>query len=249
MIPALIGAGLAIAGGVNNAIENKERRDETEKAYNQIQNLTQQTNAANKNDIDTYQAFLNKMYGGSDAAYKAALEDYNNLATPTVKTDYSYIGDVNEFLDPAAQMRADAAMDAIRGDSGDIFSSDYYNRMAAKQQALASDEYAKAWDRMNADRSQDLTEFNTNNANTWNNFNAAQQKIKDILGAYGGDRTNLAAGTGDALVAGMNNRTANLQSQANTITGLNNSLNQQQSGFGSFMQPLMSFMGSYFGGN
>ena len=245
MIPALIGAGLAIAGGVNNAIENKERRDATEAAYSQIQDLTRQTNAANKNDIDTYQAFLNKMYGGSDNAYKAALEDYNNLATPTVKTDYSYIGDVNDFLDPAAQMRADAAMDAIRGDSGDIFSSDYYNRMAAKQQALASDEYAKAWDRMTAD----LTEFNTNNVNTWNNFNAAQQKIKDILGAYGSDRTNLAAGTGDAIIAGMNNRTANLQSQANTITGLNNAQNQQQSGFGSFMQPLMSFMGSYFGGN
>ena len=139
-------------------------------------------------------------------------------------------------------------MDAIRGDSGDIFSSDYYNRMAAKQQALASDEYAAAWDRMMGDRQQGLNEYSTNTQNSWNNYNAVQQKLKDAVSAYGQDRANLVQGMGDATIAGMNNRTANLQSQANAISGAANAANQESSPLGQLLGPAATFLGSYFGG-
>lgn len=249
MIPALIGAGISLAGAINNASEAAEKRRNTEAAYNQLNQLTNKVYNANNNDIDSYKGLINATYGQGVGKYNDALDRYLNSDTPQVQDDYSYIGSVNEFLDPAAQQRQDAAMNAIRSDSGDIFSSDYYNRMAAKQQALASDEYAKAWDRMNADRTQNLNEFNTNSQNTWNNYNAVQQKLKDAVQQYGNDRNSLVNGIGDATIAGMNNRTGTLQTQANQITGLTNAQNQQQSGFGSFLGPLMQFAGSYFGGS
>ena len=248
MLPAIIGGGLALAGGINNAVEQSKRNKATEKAYSDLANLTSQVNAANQSDINNINSLINSTYGGGASQYNDALAKYLGSETPQVNSEYSYIEDINKFLDPAAQQRADAAMNAIRSDSGDIFSSDYYNRMAAKQQALASDEYAKAWDRMNTDRTQDLNELNTNSQNTWNNYNAVQQKLKDAVNLYGQDRNNLVQGVEDTTLAGMNNRTANLQSQANQITGLTNAQNNQQSGFGAFVQPVMSFLGSYFGG-
>ena len=247
MIPAIVAGGIALASLYSNYVTNQDKNKRTQEAYDSINDLTNDTNLANVRDINSYKGLLNSTYGGNAAKYNDALANY--LKSDTLQTNpYSFVGDVNDYLDPAAQQRADAAMDAIRGDSGDIFSSDYYNRMAAKQQALASDEYAAAWDRMMGDRQQGLNEYSTNTQNSWNNYNAVQQKLKDAVSAYGQDRANLVQGMGDATIAGMNNRTANLQSQANAISGAANAANQESSPLGQLLGPAATFLGSYFGG-
>lgn len=247
-IPALIAGGLALGGLVSNYLSNKDKNDRTEAAYNDIKDMAALTAQQNDADIAAYRQMLQSTYGSNASKYNKALEDYLNSTTYQNK-DFSYGEDVSKFYDPAAALRSDAAMEAIRGDAGDVFSSDYYNRMAEKQQALASEEYAKAWDRMQADRSQALREYDANSNNSWNNYNAVQKKLQDAVNQYGADRTALTGGIGDATVAGMNNRTANLQSQTNAIAGLTNAQNSEQSVLGGLVGPAMQFLGSYYGAN
>ena len=97
-------------------------------------------------------------------------------------------------------------MNALR-ESSDIFSSDYQDAMAAKQQAMASEEWDKAYDRYMRDRGQ--------TANEWQmNANAGQQayentygKNKDLLSVTQNAQDNLMNAYGNYInnIANQNN--------------------------------------------
>lgn len=165
---------------------------------------------------------------------------------------FQFSGDVGDYFDPAANQRVDAAMTAIdnvAASGGNRFSSDYVNRVANKQQALASEEWERAYDRLMKDRQQQLTEWNMNSQNAWNNYNATQDRAKYAVDAYGNDRNQYVQGIGDATMAAMNNRLGGLQTQANVAAGRVNAMQNQNAGgaLASALGPIAQFAGSYFG--
>lgn len=151
-----------------------------------------------------YYGQMQGMYGENAAKYNDAV---NNLVDAISKRkDFDYQGGVNEFMDPAANQRVAAAMGAINNASasgGNRFSSNYLDKVAAKQQALASEEWKSAYDRMMQDRSQQLQEWQT-----------GQQKINNlgsVASLYGNDRTALADAIGNYYGNMANQNNANLE--------------------------------------
>ena len=151
-----------------------------------------------------YYGQMQGMYGDNAAKYNDAV---NNLVEAiSQRKDFDYQGNVNQFMDPAANQRVAAAMGAINNASasgGNRFSSNYLDKVAAKQQALASEEWKSAYDRMMQDRSQQLQEWQT-----------GQQKINNlgsVASLYGNDRTALADAIGNYYGNMANQNNANLE--------------------------------------
>jgi hypothetical protein len=151
-----------------------------------------------------YYGQMQGMYGDNAAKYNDAV---NNLVEAiSQRKDFDYQGDVNEFMDPAANQRVAAAMGAINNASasgGNRFSSNYLDKVAAKQQALASEEWKSAYDRMMQERNQQLQEWQT-----------GQQKINNlgsVASLYGNDRTALADAIGNYYGNMANQNNANLE--------------------------------------
>ena len=151
-----------------------------------------------------YYGQMQGMYGNNAAKYNDAV---NNLVEAiSQRKDFDYQGNVNEFMDPAANQRVAAAMGAINNASasgGNRFSSNYLDKVAAKQQALASEEWKSAYDRMMQERNKQLQEWQT-----------GQQKINNlgsVASLYGNDRTALADAIGNYYGNMANQNNANLE--------------------------------------
>ena len=184
-------------------------------AIKKAQNKADATSSANR---DLYNQFYNKAsdtYGDTAAKvddYLKALEGMKTYDPGTLE----YTGDVNDFYSKAADLRIKNAMNALR-ESSDIFSSDYQDAMAAKQQAMASEEWDKAYDRYMRDRSQ--------TANEWQmNANAGQQayentygKNKDLLSVTQNAQDNLMNAYGNYINNIANQNNVDTQNYANAM--------------------------------
>ena len=252
MWPAVIAGGLMAAGAVGNYMGNREAADRASEAYDKIKGLAEGTSTANQADINSYKNLIAQTYGQGAANYSNALQNFLNSPVYQNK-GFTYGNDINSFMDPAANQRVDAAMAAIENSaagSGSRFSSDFINRVGARQQALASEEWEKAYNRLMQDRQQQLNEYNVNSQNAWNNYNAVNARNQYGVDAYGKDREAYTGGLGDALSAGIANRNAVLQSQANAIAGAANA-QQGTSGWdllGGLGGAGGQFLSSWFGG-
>lgn len=251
MWPLIVGGALAAGGAIGNYLSNEADAERLTEAYDKLTGRLDSTVNQNQSDIDKYGALMSSMYGGSDLAYKDALKRFTE--SPVYQNqDFSYDDDVSKYYDPYANQRMDAAMRAIENSAaanGNRFSSDFIDRVGAKQQAMASEEWEKAYDKLMKDRQMALQEYNANSQNGWNNYNAQQKRLTDLIGAYGNDRSSYAEGMGDVLSAGMNNRMGALQTQAQTIMGKADA--QQGTGIEALLGNLSSaganFFGNYFG--
>lgn len=249
MLP-LIAGGIGLAAAITNYNSNQDKIQSTKDMYNALASQAKDVEYANSRDIDSYRNMLNDQYGRDARQYSQALQDFMN--SPVYQNQgFEYTGNVEDYMDPARDQRVAAAMEAINNASasgGNRFSSDYINRVAAKQQALASDEWKNAYDRLVQERQMQLSAYNANSQNAWNNYNAQAQKQQFGINQYGQAKNALSQGLGDAMSAQVANRTAGLQSQANALAGAQNASNQSQSFLGQLAGPAASFLGSYFGG-
>lgn len=184
-------------------------------AIQKAQDKADATSAANK---ALYNQFYNKTqstYGDTAAKVDDYLKNLEGMEAYDPGT-FEYTGDVNDFYSKAADLRVKNAMNNLR-ESSDIFSSDYQDAMAAKQQAMASEEWDKAYDRYMRDRSQ--------TANEWQmNANAGQQAYtnqynqnKDLLGVAQGAQDNLMNAYGNYINNMANQNNVDTQNYANMI--------------------------------
>lgn len=249
MIPAIIAGGVALASAGINAYNTYKQGERAKSMYNQLADQAAEVEKANAADIASYRNFLERQYGGDAAKYSKALEDFMN--SPVYQNEgFEYKGDINDYLDPARNQRIAATINAIErqgADGGNSFSSDYMNRLTGQVGAQASEEWQNAYNRLVQDRSQQLAAYNANSQNNWNNYNALTQRQEYGIGQYGGARDAYANGYGSVLAAGMQNRQAGLQSQANAMGGGANAQNQQSSWAGQLVGPAAQFAGAYFG--
>lgn len=179
----------------NNAIKQAQKKADANSAanrdlYNQFYDKTQSTYGDTASKVDDY---LKNLEG---------MEAYD-------PGKFEYTGDVNDFYSKAADLRVKNAMNALR-ESSDIFSSDYQDAMAAKQQALATEEWDKAFDRYMRDRSQ--------TANEWQmNANAGQQAYDNTYGKNK-DLLSVAQNAQDNLMNAYGNYINNMANQNNIDT-------------------------------
>ena len=179
----------------NNAIKQAQKKADANSAanrdlYNQFYDKTQSTYGDTAAKVDEYLKNLEGM-----KAYDPG--------------KFEYTGDVNDFYSKAADLRVKNAMNALR-ESSDIFSSDYQDAMAAKQQAMATEEWDKAFDRYMRDRSQ--------TANEWQmNANAGQQAYDNTYGKNK-DLLSVAQNAQDNLMNAYGNYINNMANQNNIDT-------------------------------
>lgn len=250
--PLIVAGALAAGGAAANYMAGKENAELLSDAYDRINGMADRAVSQNQADIDAYRNMVAQVYGNGNAAYQDALAKFIN--SPVYQNDaFSYGKGVDEFLDPAYNQRVDAAMsqlNAAAANNGGYFSSDFVSRAGAKQQALASEEWEKAYNRLMQDRNAALQEYNVNSQNGWNNYNAEQGRLQAAVNAYGSDRDKYYEGIGNAMSAGIQNRLGGLNTQAQTVMGRANA--QQGTSLWDLGAGLTNaganFMANYFGG-
>lgn len=250
--PLIVAGALAAGGALSNYLGNKSQSENLQDAYDRIQAASDEAVSKNDEEIKKYKDLVNQIYGNGATNYNAALQNFLNSPVYQNK-GFSYDKGVDEFYDPYANQRVQAAMDAINASAatgGNRFSSDFIGRVGAKQQSMTSEEWEKAYNKLMQDRQQAMSEYNTNSQNSWNNYNANQSRLQAAVDAYGNDRDKYYEGQGTALAAGIQNRLGGLNTQAQTIMGGANA-KQGTSGWdlaSGLLGAGANFMGSYFGG-
>lgn len=196
-------------------LQQDRRVSNANAAIQKAQDKADATSSANK---DLYNQFYNRTqstYGDTAAKVDDYLKNLEGMEAYDPGT-FEYTGDVNDFYSKAADLRVKNAMNNLR-ESSDIFSSDYQDAMAAKQQALASEEWDKAYERYMQDRSQ--------TANEWQmNANAGQQAYtnqynqnKDLLGVAQNAQDNLMNAYGNYINNMANQNNVDTQNYANMV--------------------------------
>lgn len=140
--------------------------------------------AENNSLYSQYMNRVNDKYGNQAGQYDTRIQALEDLK-PYDAGQFSYGKDVNDFYSKAADLRAKKATNAITNsmaNAGNMFSSDYTDALAAKQQALATEEWDKAYDRYSKDRAQALNEFSTNANIGQQTYSNMYNKNKDLLG-------------------------------------------------------------------
>lgn len=173
-------------------------------ALDKAQKMAEENSSANKSLYSQYLDKVNTEYGDTAKKYGDYLKAIQDQeAYDAGKFDDSvYNKKVEDFYSKAANQRVQSAMNNLR-ESSDIFSSDYQDAMAAKQQAMASEEWDKAYDRYMQDRGQALNEFSTNAnlgqqayQNQYNKnatlLSTAQNAKDNTINAYGNYINNMA---------------------------------------------------------
>lgn len=204
-------------------LDNNDQIDEAIGSLDEIRKMASKVGAENRSLYGDYWDKMTKLYGEGAGKYSDAFQKYLDAVEANAGKQLEYSKDVSDFYSPAAEQRKQAAMDAIAKSSanaGGMFSSDYLNALAAKQQALASEEYDKAYSRMQQDRGTSLAEWQAN-------ANQAQQDIANagnVVSLYGKDRDSLSSAFGDYVsqMASQNNADLSATSDiASKIADLN----------------------------
>lgn len=178
-------------GGKNVNAANNSLDD----AYGKAEDAASQNNALYRQYMDK----VNNAYGGEAGKLGDRIQAIEEL-TPYDAGQFGYDKSIEDFYSKAANQRANKATNAITNsmaNAGNMFSSDYTDALAAKQQALASEEWDKAFDRYQQDRARALNEFSTNANIGQQTYSNMYNKNKDLLGLSQGalDNTLNAFGT------------------------------------------------------
>ena len=221
--------GTSNTGAVNQGI----------RSLDEIKAYADKTGAANRALYDDYYGQMRGMYGDNAAKYDEAVAKLAEAIGN--REDFEYKGDVNDFLDPAREQRVAAAMGAIENagaSGGNRFSSNYLDKVAAKQQALASEEWKAAYDKLMRDRNQQLQKWQT-----------GQQKIDNmgtLAGIYGGDRSALSEALGNYYSNMANQNNADLEVMSDIQQGKANLYASRSNGVGDLIGGAAKVAGAIF---
>lgn len=196
-------------GGKNVAAANAA----LDEAYSKAEDAA----AKNEGLYNQYMNRVNSAYGSEAAKMGGRVQALENL-TPYDAGQFSYDKDVNDFYSKFANQRKQQAMDSITNsmaNAGNMFSSDYTDALAAKQQALASEEWDKAFDKYNQDRSRALNEFSTNANIGQQTYSNMYNKNKDLLGISQNAQDNTLNAFGTLTQGLANNNSMLAQNAAN----------------------------------
>jgi hypothetical protein len=171
----------------------------------------------NRSLYSKYLDKVNQNYGGEAGKLNdrvTALEDM----IPYDAGQFNYDKSIEDFYSKAANQRVNKAMNALTNsmaNAGNMFSSDYTDALAAKQQALASEEWDKAFEKYQQDRSRALNEFSTNANIGQQTYSNVYNKNKDLLGMSQNALDNVTNAFGAYTQGLANNNSMMAQNAAN----------------------------------
>lgn len=158
--------------------------DAANAALDEASQAAQDAAGQNASLYKQYMDKVNQNYGGEADKLSDRIAALEGL-TPYDAGQFGYDKSVEDFYSKAANQRVNNATKAITNsmaNAGNMFSSDYTDALAAKQQALASEEWDKAFDRYQQDRARALNEFSTNANIGQQTYSNMYNKNKDLLG-------------------------------------------------------------------
>lgn len=221
--------------GLNElGFSNTEAVNAGQQAYDDMAAKADAAYAQNEADLQRYYQTMADKYGGDEAKRREAIERYLN-GEPVQVQDFSYDKSVEDFFDPAASMRAQNAMTAINnaaGSDGSRFSSDFLNRQAAKQQAIASEEWQKSYDRLMQDRQAQLNQWRANADNERANAAASDARVKAAMDIYGQGSEKADQALADLIAGLVGNRQAQTQTDMDAVSGKTDLGMNQENGVG-----------------
>ena len=195
------GAGGLLVGGLMDDQADSQKSDAINGAIDTLGGAkayidsARQQNAALANQGLGLAGSLWDPNGDLTAKYNQALSGIENLQGYNADNLFSYDKTIQDFYDPAFQLSVDMANDAINNSQafgGNMFSSDTANKLAAKNNVLATQMYDDARDAMQADKSLEQS--------IWAGNESAKQAAADSqsnlanmrLNAYGTGMSNLS---------------------------------------------------------
>lgn len=220
--------------------DNNRRINASMRMLDDIKTEADSVSGKNRRLYDDYYGQMQSMYGGNAEKYNDAV---SRLADAIENYgDFEYSGNVNDFLDPARNQRVAAAMSAINNSAasgGSRFSSGYLDKLASKQQSLASEEWREAYDRMMRERSQQLAE--------WQSRQKRINNMGTLAGLYGNDRNQLSDAIGNYYSNLANQNNADLEVMSDITQNKANLNTQRSNGVGDAMGGIGSLIGALFG--
>lgn len=215
-------------------LSNTEAVKAGQEAYDDMAAKADAAYAQNEADLQRYYQTMADKYGGDEAKRREAIERYLN-GEPVQVQDFSYDRTVEDFLDPAASMRAQNAMTAITNsaaNAGNLYSSDFLKKLGQQQQALASEEWQKSYDRLMQDRQAQLNQWQSNAANERANAAAADGRVKAAMDIYGQGSEKADQAFADLIAGLVGNRQAQTQTEMDAVSGKTDLGMNQEKGIG-----------------
>ena len=240
------GLGSSFTGGLAKSLglDNNAQIDRAQGVMNDVLNKSNSVSQSNRGIYGNYLNEMKGMFGEGAGQYQSAV-DRLSAAIGDSPATFEATGSVNDFYDPYANQRQQQAMNAIEAagsSGGSRFSSNYTDKLAAKQQALASEEWTKAFDRWQADRARQLQEWQAGQAANQNYIN----NLTGMTNIYGSDRTQLANALGDYYSNLANQNNADLEVYSDVAQTNANLDAQRKSGIGSALGAIGSVVGALF---
>ena len=192
-----------------------ERVSRANAALAKAQQKAEENSNANRGLYGQYYNKMQGTYGDTAGKFNDYLSNLEGMEAYD-PGQFSFTGDVNDYYSKFANQRQKQAMNALR-ESSDIFGSDYMDAMAAKQQALASEEWDKAYNRYMQDRQQSANEWQMNTNAGQNAYNNQYNKNKDLLSVAQGAQDNLSNAYGNYINNLTNQNNIDTQNYANYV--------------------------------
>lgn len=192
-----------------------ERVNRANEALAQAQAKAEQASNANRGLYNQYNQRVESTYGDLAGKLNDYLKSFEDQGTYD-PGQFSFEKDLNDYYSKFANQRQQQAMNALR-ESSDIFSSDYQDAMAAKQQALSSEEWDKAYQRYMQERGQAANEFNMNAQLGQQAYSNLYNKNKDLLSMSQGAQDNIMNAYGNYINNLSNQNNIDTQNYANYV--------------------------------
>ena len=213
---------------------NTEAVKEGQQAYDDMTAKADAAYAQNEADLQRYYQTMDDKYGGDEAKRREAIDRFLN-GEPVQVQDFSYDKSVEDFFDPAAGMRAQNAMRSIENsaaNAGNLYSSDFLKKLGHQQQALASEEWEKSYDRLMRDREAQMNQWRANADNERANAAAADERVKAAIDIYGQGSEKADQAFADLIAGLVGNRQAQTQTQMDAVSGKTDLGMNQEKGIG-----------------
>ena len=218
---------------------NNKQTDAAQRTLDEMLARANGVSAQNRGLIRDYYDQMNGTFSEGASKYNEAVA----ALADAIAHQGDYDKTVDDFLDPAREQRVQAAMSAINNSAaagGNRFSSNYLDKVAAKQQALASEEWRSAYDRLMQDRQQQLQQAQT-----------GVQNLGTMANIYGNDRNNLMQALSEYTSNMANQNNADLQ-MATDVMGQKANLDANRKGGISAildgLAPVAGAVAPFFGG-
>lgn len=218
---------------------NNKQTDAAQRTLDEMLARANGVSAQNRGLIRDYYDRMNGTFSEGASKYNEAVASLADA----IAHQGDYDKTVDDFLDPAREQRVQAAMSAINNSAaagGNRFSSNYLDKVAAKQQALASEEWRSAYDRLMQDRQQQLQQAQT-----------GVQNLGTMANIYGNDRNNLMQALSEYTSNMANQNNADLQ-MATDVMGQKANLDaNRKGGFSAILDgiaPMVKAAAPFFGG-